>query len=240
MLAGIVYVVAHRVLYGGWTVYAAGDQFVGGEATVIGRHVDLAGRSRRLLGLLVDRGFGLAAWAPVWLLAVPALGALARRRPPGWALLVAPLAAGWATATWVALTMHGWWWPGRQVVVVAPLAVLAVAWWVAQLPRRAVHVVVALGALGVVLWGWVVAEVLAGDLRLIIDFEATGDPIARLWRLALPEMRSPTAGDWLRYGAWAAVVAAGAFAGWRSVAPAPPDRSRPPTPTEETQIHVHA
>ena len=33
------------------------------------------------IGLVVDREFGLAAWAPAWLLLFPALGALARRRP---------------------------------------------------------------------------------------------------------------------------------------------------------------
>jgi hypothetical protein len=238
--AGVVYVVAHRVLYGGWTAYAAGDHFVGGEQTAIGHQADFAGRSRRLLGLLVDRGFGLAAWAPVWLLAVPALAALARRRPPGWALLTAPLAAGWATATWLALTMHGWWWPGRQVVVVAPLAVLVVAWWSAQVPR-VVAAVAALGAVGVVLWGWLVAEVLAGDLGLIIDFEATADPIARAWRAVLPEMRSPTAGDWLRYAGWALALAAASLVGWRSATSA--QRTAPFDPrshTQETQIHVHA
>ena len=128
-LAGAAYLVAHRLLYGGWTVYAAGDHFTGGELTVMGQDPDRLGRSRRLAGLLLDRGFGLAAWMPGYLLAVPALAVLARRRPPGWAALVAPLAAGWATATWVALTMHGWWWPGRQVVVVVPCLVLAVAWW---------------------------------------------------------------------------------------------------------------
>ena len=124
--AGVVYLVTHRVLYGGWTVYAAGDHFTGGELTVMGSDPDRIGRSRRLVGLLLDRGFGLAAWMPGYLLAVPALAVLARRRPPGWALLVLPLAAGWATATWVALTMHGWWWPGRQLGVVVPCLVLAV------------------------------------------------------------------------------------------------------------------
>ena len=108
--AGVAYLVAHRILYGGWTVYAAGDHFVGGELTVMGNDPDRIGRTRRLAGLLLDRGFGLAAWMPGYLLAVPALAVLLRRRPPGWALLVLPLAAGWATATWVALTMHGWWW----------------------------------------------------------------------------------------------------------------------------------
>ena len=124
-LAGLVrrgpstYIVAHRLLYGGWTVYAAGDHFAGGELTVMGTDPDRIGRSRRLAGLLLDRGFGLAAWMPGYLLAVPALRGPGRRRP-GWVPLVVPLAAGWATATWVALTMHGWWWPGRQVVVWCP------------------------------------------------------------------------------------------------------------------------
>ena len=128
-VAGVVFLVLHRWWYGGWTPYAAGDHFVGGELSVVGTEPDYLGRSRRLVGLLVDRGFGLAAWQPAWLLAVPALAVLARRRPAGWAALAAPLAAGWLVATFVALTMHGWWFAGRQVVVVLPLAALAVAWW---------------------------------------------------------------------------------------------------------------
>jgi hypothetical protein len=126
--AGAVFLVLHRWWYGGWTPYAAGDHFVAGELSVVGTEPDYLGRSRRLLGLLVDRGFGLAAWQPAWLLAVPALAVLVRRRPAGWAALARPLAAGWLVATFVALTMHGWWFAGRQVVVVLPLAVLTVAW----------------------------------------------------------------------------------------------------------------
>ena len=117
--------------------YAAGDHFVGGELSVVGTEPDYLGRSRQLLGLLVDRGFGLAAWQPAWLLAVPAVAALARRRPPGWGALALPLAAGWLVATFVALTMQGWWFAGRQVVVVLPLAALAVAWWTGRDRRPA-------------------------------------------------------------------------------------------------------
>ena len=50
------------------------------------------------------------------------MAALARRRPARWAALAGPLAAGWLVATFVALTMQGWWFGGRQVVVVLPLA----------------------------------------------------------------------------------------------------------------------
>ena len=230
-VAGLAYVLFHRLVYGGWTVYAAGDHFVGGEQTVVGHHPDYAGRTTRLLGLLVDRGFGLAAWQPGWLLAVPALAALARRRPPFATVLVLPLAVGWAGATWLALTMHGWWWPGRQVVVVLPLAVLAVAWWAAEagrFGRRCLGLALALGA---VLAAWVVVDALAGHLTLIVDFERTTDPIYRAWRLVLPDYRHVTATTWLLHGAWTAVVLALAVAGWRSARPAV---DAPPVPSFES------
>ena len=204
--AGAGYLVVHRLLYGGWTVYAAGDHFTGGELTVMGDDPDRLGRSRRLLGLLFDRGFGLAAWMPGYLLAVPALAVLLRRRPTGWAALVVPLLAGWATATWVALTMHGWWWPGRQVVVVAPCLVLAVAWWAGRV--RAVRPwVVAAGVVGALNWAWLVAEVLDRRRTLIVDFEQTANPLYRAWRAVLPDYRSPGAADWALQAGWVAVLA---------------------------------
>ena len=213
--AGVAYLVAHRVLYGGWTVYAAGDHFVGGELTVMGNDPDRIGRSRRVVGLLLDRGFGLLPWMPGYLLAVPAFAVLARRRPAGWGALVLPLAAGWATATWVALTMHGWWWPGRQVVVVVPCVVLAVAWWAGQVRAARPWVAVA-GVIGVLTWGWLLVEVLDRRLALIIDFEATTNPAYRLARALLPDYADPGAGDWARQTVWLVALAAlaSAAAGW--------------------------
>ena len=120
-VAALAYVVAHRAWYGGWTVYASGDHFAEtGELSVVGTKVNLLGRSRRLAGLLVDRDFGIAAWSPVWLLAPFGLGLLTARRWPGRWLVPAVITAGWLTATFVALTMHGFWVPGRQIVVVLP------------------------------------------------------------------------------------------------------------------------
>ncbi|MGE3620394.1 MAG: hypothetical protein AB7L84_08025 [Acidimicrobiia bacterium] len=214
--AGLVFLVAHRVLYGGWTVYAAGDHFVTGELGVMGFEPDYLGRTRRLAGLLLDRDFGLAAWSPVFLAAVPALAALVRRRPAGWATLVGTLAAGWATATWVAFTMHGWWWPGRQTVVVVPCVVLTVAWWVDRLDaRRARAVVAGLGALGALFWGWFVVEVLAGGRRLIIDVESTSDPLLRAWRSVLPDYRDGGVAPWLWQALWLAMLAGAAAWAWQ-------------------------
>ncbi len=226
VLAGAAYLVGHRLLYGGWTVYAAGDHFTGGEFEVVGTEPHYLGRSRRVPGLLLDRTFGLAVWMPGYLLAVPALAVLVTRRPrpPWWPVLAAPLAAGWATATWVALTMHGWWWPGRQVVVVLPCLVLAVAWWAAQ-ARRVLPIVVAAGLIGAVNWLWLAVEVLRLRLRLIVDFADTSNPLVRGFRVLLPDDRAPTLRDTVLTVAWVAVLAAVAAAAVRLT---PGGARRPP------------
>lgn len=224
--AGVAYLVAHRVLYGGWTVYAAGDHFGGEELTVMGHEPNYLGRTRRLAGLLLDRGFGLAAWMPGYLLAVPALAVVIRRRPPGWMALTLPLAAGWATATWVALTMHGWWWPGRQTVVVIPCLVLAVAWWAGQVRSVRPAVWVA-GALGAATWLWLVVEARRERLTLIVDFETTSNPLYRAWRSVLPDYRHPGADDWLLQAVWLAGLALMAAVALRR---RPPPTSMSPVP----------
>jgi hypothetical protein len=210
-LAGVVFLVLHRWWYGGLTPYAAGDHFTGGELTAVGTEPDYLGRSRRLVGLLVDRSFGLAAWQPAWLLAVPAVAALLRRRPPGWAALAGPLAAGWLVATFLALTMHGWWFPGRQVVVVLPLAALAVAWWASPEPIRRVVLAVA-GGIGVLAYAWLAVEGVAGRITWAVDFAGTTNPLYRAWRLLLPDYLAMSWWTWTLHGLWLFALAAAAAA----------------------------
>jgi hypothetical protein len=213
-VAGVAFLVLHRWWYGGWTPYAAGDHFVSGELSVVGTEPDYLGRSRRLLGLLVDRGFGLAAWQPAWLLAVPALAAMLARRPRGWAAVAAPLAAGWLVATFVALTMHGWWFAGRQVVVVLPLAALAVGWWTGPDHRR--RVLLAVAALsGVLAQLWLVAEGAAGRVTWAVDATATANPLYRAWRLALPDYLAMSWWTWALHVAWLVALAGVAVAAAR-------------------------
>jgi len=219
--AGVAYLAIHRRVYGGWTVYAAGDHFVGGELDVVGTAPNHVGRSRRLIGLLIDRGFGLAAWSPLWLGLPPALAVLGRRRPPGWLVLAATLAAGWATATWVALTMHGWWWPGRQVVVVLPLAAVVLAR--AVTPAGAwLRGLLAAGAVGAVTWWWLAWEASTGRRTVIVDFEQTAAPWYRAWRLALPDHRRMATLDQGLTGLWLVVLATAAVLAWRASAASDP------------------
>jgi len=236
--AGLAYLAAHRIVYGGWTVYAAGDHFVdAGELSVVGNDPDLPGRSRRLLGLLVDRGFGLAAWAPAYLLAIPATAGWLRTRPRGWGLLALPMAVGWLTATFVALTMHGWWWPGRQVVVILPAVVVIVAWWAAQ-SRARLTAVLALATVGLLGWLWLVIEASSGQLTLIVDFVDTANPLYRLSSRLLPDGQHMTDLTGPLTTIWWLLAAGLAVLGWRSARPAHQDDDHGAAPVCDDEPHA--
>lgn len=215
VVAAIAYVVAHRAWYGGFTVYAAGDHFVDpGEFSVVGTDLDLLGRSRRLVGLLVDERFGLAAWSPLWLLAPVAMTVLVRRRITGRWLLVAAVAVGWLNASFVALTMHGWWVPGRQVVVVLPLVVLALAALVDAWPWLR-GPVAGLGGVSALTWWWLALESSTGSRTLIVDFAETAAPGYRLFTPIWPDGIRASTGDDLGLLAWAAALLVSAAIAWR-------------------------
>ncbi len=214
--AGVVYLTVHQAVWGGWTVYATADHFAeSGEFGVVGFTPDYLGRSQRLAALLLDRDYGLLAWQPAWLLVLPALGAALAARPARWGTLVAPALAGWLVATYVALTMNGFWWPGRQVVVILPILVVLVLWWLdrSALPVRAGAV--ALGALGVLALSALLIGGHRGEVRWVNGFYAAGGPLRRAFGVLLPEYRAPgDAGVWPRHAAWLAVFAVLAVAGW--------------------------
>ncbi len=159
------------------------------------------------MGLLVDRDFGLAAWQPAWLLIVPAIAALAGAPAARLAALALPLAAGWLVATFVALTMQGWWFPGRQVVVVLPAAVLAIAWWARGGGAR-LAATLALGAVGVVAHAWIAAEGALGRIAWVVDLQEHRQPA--LPRLDGGPARLPrrTAATWALHWAWTALLVA--------------------------------
>ncbi|MEL6893765.1 MAG: hypothetical protein AAFP84_19390, partial [Actinomycetota bacterium] len=179
-VSGVVYLAVHQRIYGGWTVYSTGDHFIDdGEFAVVGTNPDYWGRSRRIIGLLADRRYGLVPWAPVWIFAPAALAWLAARRHRLAMFAIATIAAGWATATFVALTMHGWWSPGRQIVVVAPLIALALSVLVDEVPRLRWPVGV-LGLAGASTWVWLAIEASTDRRVLIVDFYETAAPVYRL------------------------------------------------------------
>jgi hypothetical protein len=116
-------------------------------------------------------------------------------------MLAAPLAIGWLVATFVALTMQGWWWPGRQVVVVLPCAVLLIARWAQESGRR-LALLGASGMAGVSVFGWIVWEGLSGRVTWVVDFFETSYPLYRAWSHLLPDYLDADRSTWLLHGAW--------------------------------------
>lgn len=228
VIGGAVYLWLHQRIYGGWTVYAAGDHFVStGEFSVVGSQPDYLGRSRRLVGLLVDRDFGLAAWMPAYLLLPAAMAVLARVRPPRWWAIGAAVAVGYGVATWVALTMHGWWWPGRQLVVIVPAAVAIIALVVERIsPLR--WVVLGSWIVGALGWVWLAIEASTDRRTLIVDFAETTYPWYQMWSALLPNYQTfngvlPILVHWV----WGVALAGSAAVAWRCCDRSPPSHHTP-------------
>lgn len=224
LIAAVAYAAAHQAWYGGWTVYAAGEHFAeAGEFSVVGKAPNLAARSTRLAGLLIDRRFGLVPWQPAWVLAPAALVALIRRRAGGWHALVLPLAAGWLFAAFAAVTMHGWWWPGRHALVVLPLAVIAISCWAGS--SRWVLLAAAAAALaGVWNYVWTAVEGLRGDITWAVRFFDTTNPLYRLYAGVFPDYTERGSSRWVLHAAWVAVLAAATA--WAAARRRPPEAPR--------------
>jgi hypothetical protein len=239
---GATYLVAHRVIWGGWTVYASGDYFQGpGEFAVVGQHPNYLGRTERLSALLIDRHWGIAAWQPAWLLIVPAVVALLVIRPRGWAGLVLPAAAGWAIATWVALTMSGFWSPGRQIVVILPLLLLAVLWWLSTVPPAVLVAALSLGVVGVVAMAALLVDGWDFHITWVYAFDKVDDPLYDGWKVFLPPYQDPGGADiWIRHSVWMVVFAGVALLSYRAARPKPPEPSGSVAAPSEVEVVTQA
>lgn len=221
--AGVIFVAFHWGLYGGLTPYAAGDHFIGGEFTAVGAAPNLWGRSTRLVGLLVDRGFGLASWQPAFLLLPVAAAVAFRGRFGARRLVLGLVGTGWLVATFMALTMHGWWFPGRQLVVVLPAVVVVVAQW-ADTTRVRLAVSAVLGSVGMGSFAFLAAEGLAGRLTWAVDFASTTYPLYQALTPLLPDYMAASPGTWMRHAVWLAALIGLLAVGFRTAMPASESR----------------
>ena len=176
IVSAAAYLIVHKRIYGGWTVYASGDHFVNGEFEVFGRSPNIPARTRRLSGLLFDEQFGLIPWTPAFFALVPSVALLLRNRAKNSLDLVCCICVGWGVATWVALTMHGWWWPGRQLVVVLPAAIIAMA-ILAEKSKIWKWFIFVGGFSGITAWLWIAFEATTGRRTLVVDFHETSYPL---------------------------------------------------------------
>ena len=132
--SAVFFVWFHLHLFGSLTPYSLNVVYAGWSTTdIVGGHAGFGDRFYRLWGLFIDERFGIGRWAPLLLAAIPGMALLAvadlRHR-----LILALILAQIAIATFVAITMMGWWFPGRTMLAVLPLLVLPVVLLVVRAP----------------------------------------------------------------------------------------------------------
>ena len=186
----------HLETFGSLTPYSVNVVYSGQSTVeVFGRHVDFGDRFYRLWGLFGDRRFGVGRWAPLLLVAIPGL-VLLGRRGSSHRLVLGLIAAQVLIATFVAITMMGWWFPGRTLMTVLPLftlplahAAAAAATWV----RAAIAVVAVYGA---AITAGLAHAGHSGDVRIAVDpFDMSFPPFQVLSGL-FPDYRAWTLETW--------------------------------------------
>lgn len=166
----VAYASFHLSTYGGFTPYSANAMFAGrDDVSILGAHLDGVDRLYRLLGLWVDREFGLLHYAPVLFLAWVGLW----HGPPLparlWRTALALVIAEVLIAAFVSITMRGWWFPGRMLMVVYPLLGLAIARGVLGLSTTGRIAAVALALASWAISGALARSVAVGELALAVD-----------------------------------------------------------------------
>jgi hypothetical protein len=106
-----------------------------GAATVIEGHVSFHDRVYRIWGLLIDQRFGSARWSPPLLMLPASLPLLLRAGQTG-RLVLGLIIAQVLVATFVAITMMGWWFPGRTLITILPLTAFPLTLLIAKLPTN--------------------------------------------------------------------------------------------------------
>lgn len=126
-VSAVLFAWFHLHVFGGLTPYGVNVVYSQwNTAQILGGHVEFTERYYRIWGLFVDRRFGIGRWAPLLLAVVPALALLVMKT---WEhrLVLVLIAIQLLIATFVAITMMGWWFPGRTMLTVLPLFVIPLA-----------------------------------------------------------------------------------------------------------------
>ncbi len=168
-LSAALYVWAQVAWFGALSPYSTNLVYDGAStASVVASHVSFEDRAYRLWGLFIDQRFGIGRWAPVLLAVWPVLPLLVRFSRTG-AVAAALIVTQLLVATFVSVTMMGWWFPGRMLIVVFPLLALALTVAAAKLPGIALAIAASFAAYSLAVTAALVHASRCGAVRIAVD-----------------------------------------------------------------------
>ena len=220
-VAAAHYVWWHLATFGGLTTYGTNVVWAGeGTAEILEDHIRVSGRGYRPWALFLDARFGLLRWSPIVVLAMWGV-----RRRAGAQLAV--VAVSVLVASFASITIMGWWFPGRMLIVALPALTALVALGIPRVPRASALLA---------LWSLVIASALVwaarqGRVTLAVDPFGLGFPLAPAW--LFPDFRRFGVAETTTVAAW---VAGLTMLLWRSsssstatLSPTAPSLLSPPT-----------
>ena len=168
-VSAVLYAGFHLYLFGGLTPY--GNNVVYAQwntAEILAGHLEFGERFYRVWGIFIDQRFGIGRWAPLLLVAVPGLALLAMSK--GAMRLVLALVLGQLLiATFVAVTMMGWWFPGRTMLTALPLLIVPIALVVARMSLWWRIAVATLGIYSLAVTIGLAAAAHSGEITIAVD-----------------------------------------------------------------------
>ena len=134
----LAYVYFHLSTFGGLTPYNVNIVYEDmSSSKIFVEHFVFSDRVYRIWGLFIDQRFGLFRWAPVLLICIAGIPLMLRSKFIG-KLMFALFCTQIFIASFVVITMMGWWFPGRTLITCIPLllAPLVFVWTIAPVPFR--------------------------------------------------------------------------------------------------------
>ncbi len=179
VVSGAYFIWFHLSTFDSLTPYNVNVVYAGQTSfELIDSHVSFVDRIYRIWGLFIDRRFGIGRWAPILLAAVPAmilmLANVDKRR-----LLLGLVSIQVLIATFVAITMMGWWFPGRTLLTVLPLLVVPLTLLIARASVPVRWGMAALGLYGIAVTGGLAYAGHTREVTIAVDPFEMGFPLFR-------------------------------------------------------------
>ncbi len=217
-VSAALYAWFHRQVLGGLTPYGVNVVYAESNTVgIFGGHIGFSDRYYRFWGLFVDQRFGIGRWAPLLLAVVPALVLLAAKTWEQWLVLVL-IVNQLLIATFVAITMMVWWFPGRTMLTVLPLLVVALALLVVRAGAFGRTFLAALGAYALTITAGLAQAGRVREITIAVDpFEMTFVPFRAIAGL-FPLYTGRTRETWqLTYPWWALFIGAAGVVMWPEI-----------------------